>query len=231
MLLYAAFTMGLLGSMHCLGMCGPIAMALPVRTRNKGLKLLKYLLYNAGRIITYTMLGFLVGTIGSFFVLAGFQQVFSITAGVLIILSIFAVYQPFQHSWITSITLPFREKIKKAITYYFQHANGYNMVILGMLNGLLPCGMLYAALIGAMAAGDVISGTLFMTAFGLGTIPLMLTVSFAGNLLSYKWKYRLNHLSPVFIFAVGALLILRGLHVHMPSFVPVELERSLYNCH
>ncbi|MBC7488338.1 MAG: sulfite exporter TauE/SafE family protein [Cytophagaceae bacterium] len=231
MLLYAAFTMGLLGSMHCLGMCGPIAMALPVRTRNKGLKLLKYILYNVGRIITYSILGFLVGTIGSFFVLAGLQQVLSITAGLLIILSMIVVYQPFQYSCITRITLPFRQKIKEAITYYFQHANAYNMVILGMLNGLLPCGMVYAALIGAMAAGDTVSGTLFMTAFGLGTIPLMLTVSYAGNILSNKWKYRLNNLSPIFIFAVGALLILRGLQIHMPSIISVELERSLYNCY
>src|SRR6478736_5566468 len=169
MILYTAFTMGLLGSMHCLGMCGPLAMALPVRTHHVGVKLLKYLLYNVGRIITYSFLGLLVGSIGSFFALAGLQQFLSITAGVLIILSVVVMYEPF--SWSRKITSPFQKKIKQAIVYYFQHANGYNMVVLGMLNGLLPCGMIYAALIGAMAVGDTVSGALFMSAFGLGTVP------------------------------------------------------------
>jgi len=230
MLLYAAFTMGLLGSMHCLGMCGPIAMALPVRTRHTGVKLVKYLLYNAGRIITYSVLGFFAGLIGSFFAFAGLQQVLSITAGLLIILSVVIVYQPFQQTWITEITSPFRNKIKLAITYFFQHSNGYNLLFLGMLNGLLPCGMIYAALVGAIASGDTLTGPLFMMSFGLGTVPLMLVISFAGNIISYKWRYWLNKLNPVFAFTVGTLLILRGVHIPLPAFIPVEFEHSIYNC-
>ena len=230
MLLYAALTMGLVGSMHCLGMCGPIAMALPVRTHHTGVKLVKYLLYNGGRIVTYSVLGILAGTIGSFFVFTGLQQVLSITAGLLIILSVVIVYQPFQKGWIATVTLPLRHKIKQAITYFFQQPSGYNMLILGMLNGLLPCGMIYAALIGAMAAGDSVNGALFMMSFGLGTVPLMLIISFAGHFISDKWRFWLNKLNPVVAFAVGALLILRGVHVHLPAFIPIELEHSIYNC-
>lgn len=230
MLIYAAFTMGLLGSLHCLGMCGPIAMALPVRTRHVGLKFMKYMLYNTGRIITYSVIGILAGTVGSFFAFAGLQQFLSIVAGLLIILSVIIVYPPIQQAWLTSITSPFRNSIKQGITYFFQHANGYNLVILGMLNGLLPCGMIYAALIGAVASGDAMNGALFMASFGLGTLPLMLTASFAGHIISSKWRYRLNQLTPVFALAVGALLILRGMHVHLPSLIPIELEHSLYNC-
>lgn len=231
MLLYAAFTMGLVGSMHCLGMCGPIAMALPVRTRHAGLKLMKYLLYNTGRVFTYSVIGFLAGLIGSFFVFAGLQQILSITAGLLIILSVVIVYQPFQQPGIIRMTLPLRNKIKQASTYFFQRSNGYNLLVLGMLNGLLPCGMIYAALIGAMSAGDTLSGGLFMMSFGLGTVPLMLMISIVGNILSYKWKYWLNKLNPIVACAVGALLILRGVHVHFPAFIPIELERSIYNCY
>ncbi len=231
MLLYAAFTMGLLGSMHCLGMCGPIAMALPVRTQHTGVKLVKYLFYNAGRIITYSVLGLFAGLIGSFFVFAGLQQILSITAGLLIILSVVIVYQPFQQAWIVRMTLPLRNKIKQAITYFFQHSNGYNLIVLGILNGLLPCGMIYAALIGAMSAGDALSGGLFMMSFGLGTVPLMLLISFAGNVMSYKWRYWLNKLNPLVAFMVGALLVLRGVHVQLPAFIPIELEYSIYNCH
>lgn len=220
--------MGLLGSMHCLGMCGPLAMSLPVRTHHIGLKLLKYLLYNIGRIITYSIFGLLVGTISSFFAYTGLQQLLSITAGVLIILSVVVMYEPF--AWLKRITSPFQSKIKQAMIYYFQHANGFSMLVLGVLNGFLPCGMIYAALIGAMATGDAVSGALFMICFGLGTVPLMLTVALAGNIIGYRWKSWLNRLSPVFAFAVGALLILRGLHVHIPSILPIELQHSTYNC-
>ncbi|MDB5274563.1 MAG: hypothetical protein JWO58_2930 [Chitinophagaceae bacterium] len=231
MLVYAAFAMGLLGSMHCLGMCGPIAMALPVRTRHVGIKTAKYLLYNAGRILTYSVLGAIIGLVGKGFVFAGLQQALSIGAGFAIILSVAVIHYPFEKWMTTNMISPIQYKIKQAFTYYFQHPNGSGLLVLGLLNGLLPCGMVYAACFGALASGNALSGALFMMAFGVGTVPLMLTASFAGHAMGHQWRQLFNKLSPVLTVAIGALLILRGLQVHVPEFIPVAFEKSIYTCH
>lgn len=230
MLLYAAFMMGLLGSMHCLGMCGPIAMALPVNTMNVWVKAMKYLVYNIGRVVTYAMLGFIAGIIGRGFVFAGLQQGMSIAAGLLIILSVVMLYYPMRNNWFSGLTLPFYQRVKSSFIHYFQHPNGYGLFALGLINGLLPCGMIYAALLGAIATGDALQGIYFMIFFGLGTIPLMLAVSFAGNMLGLKAKNVLNKLSPLVAICIGVLLILRGLTIHIPIHIPIVFEKSNYKC-
>jgi sulfite exporter TauE/SafE len=230
MLMYAAFMMGLLGSMHCLGMCGPIAMALPVHTKNIWIKAMKYLLYNMGRVFTYAVLGFIAGIIGRGFVFAGLQQALSIAAGLLVILSVITLYYPMQNSWFSRVTLPFYRHVKSAFIHYFQHPNGFGLLALGLINGLLPCGMIYAALLAAIATGGAWQGTYFMIFFGLGTVPLMLAVSFAKNIMSFKMKHAFHKISPLVAVFIGLLLILRGLTIPIPHYIPFVSEKIHYKC-
>lgn len=230
-MIYAAFTIGLLGSLHCLGMCGPIAFALPVRTQNVGLKFMKYLLYNAGRIFTYASLGLMMGIAGKGFAMAGLQQMISIVSGILIIASVLLIHNPIQNAMSTKITLAVKEKLKGAFRFYFQDEHWYSLFILGVLNGLLPCGMVYAALFGALASGSYASGALFMAAFGLGTVPMMMLVSLSKNVFANRLKLFFNNVTPVMACIVGALLIMRGLNLDIPFISPSITGGEVHKCH
>jgi len=214
--------MGLMGSLHCLGMCGPIAFALPVRTTNIRIKILKYGLYNVGRVVTYTILGSIIGIAGKGFVLAGMQQILSITAGVLIIVSAALAYTAVNTVVLNRITVAIRTRLKSAFHFYFQQKGYTALFMLGILNGLLPCGMVYMAMLAALAAGSSFSGAVFMTGFGLGTIPMMFGICLAGNITGMKWRSIVYKATPVLACMVGMLLILRGLEVHIPLLSSVH---------
>lgn len=230
-MIYAAFTIGLLGSLHCLGMCGPIAFALPVRTNNLWLKAVKYLLYNAGRVSMYGMLGLLVGMAGKGFALAGLQQTLSVVSGVAVILSAIVMYIPFRNFVTGKFSFLIKEKLKSAFQYHFRSSKWYSLFVLGSLNGLLPCGMVYAAILGALATGDSISGSFFMIAFGLGTLPMMMALSLSKSMMSVKLKTAFNNVTPVVACIIGALLILRGLNLDIPYVSPAVESNVVHKCH
>jgi len=216
MLFYAAFIMGLMGSLHCLGMCGPIAFALPVRTTIMRIKILKYGLYNVGRVLTYAILGALIGMVGKGFIHVGMQQALSIVAGVLIIASVVLTYTSANIIVMNRLTTVIRTSLKSAFHFYFQQKGYTALFMLGLLNGLLPCGMVYMAMFTALAAGSPLSSAAFMTGFGLGTVPMMLAVCLAGSAIGMKWKSIVYKAAPVLACMVGVLLILRGMQVHIP---------------
>lgn len=213
MMPYAAFLIGLLGSLHCVGMCGPIAFALPVRTANPVVKLGKYLLYNFGRIVTYASLGFLIGMVGKGFNMAGLQQVLSIASGLLIICSVAIVFTPFKITFFAKYLSVIKEKLSSLFRIYFQKKELSALFIIGILNGLLPCGMVSIAMLGALSTGDVWSGAMFMMFFGLGTIPLMLTSTLLVHSFSSSLKSKFLKVAPIFTCLVGVLLIVRGLTI------------------
>lgn len=231
MLYYAAFLIGFLGSIHCIGMCGPIAFALPVRTNNTWIKLFKYLLYNVGRILTYSCLGFLIGFIGKGFALAGLQEFISISAGTFIIISVLVIHHPLENSFLEKITFGIREKLKSSFKFYFQKKGWLSLFVLGILNGLLPCGMVYMAMLGALASGSTVTGALFMAAFGLGTVPAMLSISLIGNTLSGGLKSIFFKASPYVACIVGILLIIRGFHLDIPYVSAGKSCCQTHACH
>lgn len=216
MLFYVACIMGLMGSLHCLGMCGPIAFALPVRTHVMRIKILKYTLYNVGRVTTYAILGYIIGIAGKGFVLAGMQQTLSIVAGVLIIVSAIVAYTSANNIVMNGISDAIRTRLKSAFHFYFQQKGNSALFMLGLLNGLLPCGMVYIALLAALAGGSPLSGALFMIGFGLGTVPMMFTVCLVGSVVGMKWKGYVYKVAPVLACIVGVLLILRGMQISVP---------------
>ncbi len=230
MLWYAAFMIGFMGGAHCLGMCGPIAFALPVRSTDRRVRLLKYLLYNAGRVATYSALGLLTGLAGQGLAMAGLQQTVSIVAGLLIIVSVILVQDVF--GWMSGSMLNGIQKtVREAFRFYFRKSGWSPLFILGLLNGLLPCGMVYMALVASLAAGDLLGGAGFMALFGLGTVPLMLAVSLMGTMLSAETRSLFHKAMPYVACVVAVLLIVRGLNMNIPYVSPETKGGKITQCH
>lgn len=207
----AGLAFGFLGSAHCIGMCGPLALSLPGADRLPARFLLERGLYNLGRVLTYTGLGGVVGLVGRAVRFAGHQQMLSIAVGTLMVL---VATVPWVHRVATRLehapSTMLRRVTTSMSTLYSSGGVGA-MLVIGLLNGLLPCGFVYAALGTALTAGNVGESMTFMAAFGIGTGPAMLGVSLLGRLASTAWRERLQRLAPVGLAIVGVILIIRGL--------------------
>lgn len=221
---FAAFSLGLLGSFHCVGMCGPIALALPLKGYGKIEKVIGALLYNFGRATTYSLFGFLLGLIGGAVLLAGMQRYFSISVGVLILIVVLLPKKYSakleQLSWLN----PVSKNVRKLLAELFRTRSFSSLFLIGSLNGFLPCGLVYAALAGALATGNAMQGSVFMILFGLGTIPLMLAVNLSGNWININLRNRIRKAVPVFVAAMAILLILRGMNLGIPYISPAFVD-------
>jgi hypothetical protein len=234
LLLLSALIMGGLGSLHCIGMCGPIALALPVVTDTAAGKFLYSLLYNSGRVVTYIVIGSIAGLLGSGFALAGLQQWLSVLLGVFIISYLL---WPKQAGWLqANNTIQGVFKIvRNRLSYLFHQKNYRSVFFIGILNGLLPCGLVYMALAAAIATGSVWQSGLFMAFFGLGTLPLMWSLAFFGNFITVKSRIYIRKAYPYMMFATACLLIVRGMGLGIPYLSPiVDMEhsaKSAIECH
>lgn len=208
--LWTAFTIGFLGSFHCVGMCGPIALALPGSDDSVGSQLLQKFLYNSGRILTYTLFGALFGFVGHGISLAGFQRPFSVFLGVSIIL---AVMIPKKYNsgiqQLSGIRFLFL-RLRQAIQSLMKRKSNLSFLTIGILNGFLPCGFVYAGLAASLTTGTVLNAMLFMALFGLGTFPVMMVMAMAPGFISLKTRSRINRFLPYFGILLGLLLIARG---------------------
>jgi sulfite exporter TauE/SafE len=207
----AGLAFGALGSVHCVGMCGPLALSLPGADRLPGRFLVERLLYNGGRVVTYAVLGGLVGLVGRVVSLAGFQQVLSIGIGTAMVLVAIVPWVSRQVRRLEQAPSAFLRRVTAPIGTLYRSGGPAAMLLIGLLNGLLPCGFVYAALATAVTAGAPLASMTFMAAFGVGTGPAMLGVSLLGRLASTAWRTRLQRWMPAGLAAVGLLLIVRGL--------------------
>ncbi len=217
--LVPAFLLGLLGSVHCVGMCGPIAMALPVHQFDAQGKLLRYLLYHIGKLTSYTLLGAVIGSFGAGFLLLGVQQWLSISIGVLMILFVL-----FSGNYFSSFSIGIFSKlngwIKTKFSRFIQQKTSSSFLFIGLLNGLLPCGLVYAALAGALATFSVLGAVGFMFFFGLGTVPLLVLFTMYANTAGFKTIRTFQKAIPMVLVAMGVLLVLRGLNMGIPFISP-----------
>ncbi|AGC75330.1 hypothetical protein LX97_00037 [Nonlabens dokdonensis] len=235
-MLYSAIILGLLGSFHCVGMCGPIAFMLPLDRVNRWKRTLQLVSYHFGRILTYSLLGLLFGIAGNTFHFFGIQQQLSIAIGIIMILTIIT---PTHITSKYSLTRPIYKlvsKVKSALGAELKKKDPETFFIIGFLNGLLPCGLVYMAVFGAIALGEPLQSSLYMALFGLGTVPLMTTAIYLGNFLTGKVKQRILKAVPYVVVAIGILFILRGLGLNIPylspsNMVTVEQVSSQYDCH
>jgi len=230
--LWTAFVIGLAGSFHCVGMCGPIALALPGNFNTRVSLVASRVLYNLGRIFTYTLLGAILGTFGKAIALAGFQQAISIGLGVLLLLIAFFSINP-ENSFISIPLLnKFNHYIKLNLGKLLKVNSQSSLFTIGVLNGFLPCGFVYIGLAGAVTTGTVLNGALYMTLFGLGTFPLMLATSLLGSVISVKTRNVFKTLTPAFFILFACLFIVRGLNLGIPYLSPrVNVADTEVTCH
>jgi uncharacterized protein len=217
-ILVTAFLLGLMGSLHCVGMCGPLALSLPLRGETVFQKIWGSTLWSFGRILTYSMIGALFGLIGAGFKLLGYQQIISVTIGAMMILSIFlpALFKKFTFGGLLSLFNPVRKGMQKL----FQEKNNKALFLIGIFNGLLPCGLVYMAVAGAIGTADFSLSIGYMALFGLGTLPMLLMISLLGNIISQTIRKQINKVVPVVIILIGIIFILRGLSLGIPYLSP-----------
>ena len=230
---YVAFTLGLFGSLHCVGMCGPLAIAFCNRDGEGRMQLLASSLgYNMGRTITYAILGLLFGLFGSFLFIADIQKVLSIFLGGLLIFSfIMSIDIDAKINGVPMIKRLY-DRLRVAISNLYNHTKKYPPIVLGLANGLLPCGLVYLALTGALATGDVLDGMLFMILFGLGTIPMLLSLVLGVNFVSPIMRSKFRRVLPYVTLGFGVFLVYRGIVIDMP--VGMNFWEALKNpimCH
>jgi len=221
-ILTSAVILGLVTGFHCIGMCGPIALALPLKKESKFSKVSSALLYNIGRAITYATMGAVFGFFGQSFAMAGFQKWVSLVMGVLMILYVIfpAIFK--NRFDIDKIAFKYTGKLRFRLGKLFGKRSYSSLFLIGLLNGLLPCGPVYAALAGAIATGGSVSGSLFMFIFGIGTIPVMLSISLLGSKISLNSKKKLSRLIPITIILIGFLFVMRGLGLGIPFLSPPD---------
>lgn len=229
-MLWTAFLLGLAGSLHCVAMCGPLMLALPLDGRTRLRVLGQSLLYQAGRIGTYGVLGLLFGMLGKGIALAGFQQGLSVVAGGLMLVAAF-----FTVKWERfALALPGMQALTRWVqrrigTLLRQHPNGAALGV-GLLNGLIPCGLVYAAIAGAISMTNGWGGAIFMLLFGAGTLPLLLALMLTGQRFSPVWRSRFKLIQPVLLALAGFLLISRGMHLDLSLFESA-VPKALPDCH
>ena len=213
-------TMGLFSSFHCIGMCGPLTLALPLQNKSWSRRLLSVVLYHTGRVLTYCLLGIAFGLAGRRLQVAGWQQWFSIILG-LLILSLWAWSLINKRGAQFPLARKFQQQITRLNMYLWKAPEKQGFLLLGMANGLLPCGMVYMAVAAAISTGDVGYSTLFMALFGLGTLPALVGVGYFGYWLNVAVRNNLRKAVPFFMAAMGVVLVLRGLDLNIPFISPL----------
>lgn len=233
-MLLSAIILGLMGSLHCVGMCGPIAFVLPVDRTNNYKKFGQIFIYHFGRLLAYGIIGLVFGLLGKGLYVFGMQQRLSIFIGLLMIIIVLIPYKTFNKYNLSKPVYKMISKVKNRLGQELKKKSPDTFMTIGFLNGFLPCGLVYMALFGAIAMGSAAEGSLYMMLFGLGTMPLMTTAIYFSGLLKGSLRQKVQQLIPVFVVLVGALFILRGLGLGIPYLSPepiVELASTAVECH
>lgn len=229
-----ALVFGLISSLHCIGMCGPIALMLPLDHHNPTRKALQIMTYHLGRMTSYATLGFIFGSLGQGLYLAGIQQELSIVAGIAILILVvipegvlarYSFSQPLYRA-VGAIKARLGLQLRK---------KGFDAIyLLGLFNGFLPCGLVYAALFGAVTVQNPLGGALYMAVFGLGTAPLMSALVYVQTFFTVPIRNKVRKFIPWATAVIAILFILRGLGLGIPYVSPSSISlfvQSSSNCH
>ena len=223
--------MGIISSMHCVGMCGPLIIAMPLEARNLFGRTKNGLLYHAGRITTYAVAGGVAGFLGFTFFAGVAQRHLSVIMGCLMLFYVLLVWLGKKtgnkwSSFANNLFWSFRQRFSRLKLF----RNNRSAFLFGLLNGLLPCGVVYLALSSSVATGSVSRGVLFMIFFGLGTTPALFSVGVAGASFRIKWKYLFQKTVPAMLSILALLLILRGMNLGVPFLSPQLTETKKACC-
>lgn len=233
-MLYSAFIFGLISSFHCIGMCGPIAMMLPVDRTNQAKKITQIITYHIGRLSAYGAIGFIFGLLGKGFFLAGIQQNLSIFIGIAMIVVVLIPEKIFARYNFSKPVYRLISKIKTVLGSQFRNKSYKSLFTIGLLNGFLPCGMVYVALFGAIAMQSESLGVLYMVLFGIGTVPMMSSIVYINSFLTVPIRNKIQKVIPYVAVLIGCLFILRGLGLGIPYISPSNMSLFVQgdpNCH
>jgi sulfite exporter TauE/SafE len=218
-ILFTGLILGLASNVHCLGMCGPIALVLPLNRTNNWTILGGTLQYNLGRTLMYGVLGIIFGLLGVTIQIFGILQWMSIVAGIALV--VFAWRKQLK-VWFPHVSNPFgvQKGIQKLMGKSMKSKSRFRLLAFGAINGLLPCGMVYVALLNALLAESLVSSSLAMVAFGVGTLPIMIFVPFMSNKIGAETRKKLNRSIPYVLTVVGLMIALRGMNLGIPYVSP-----------
>jgi sulfite exporter TauE/SafE len=233
-MLYTAFIFGLISSFHCIGMCGPIAMMLPVDRDNQAKKVIQIITYHLGRLTAYASIGLVFGLLGRGLFLAGMQQILSLFIGVAMILVILIPERVLASYNFSKPVFVLISKVKSTLGKQFKNKSYKSLFTIGLLNGFLPCGMVYVALFGAIAMQNEVLGIVYMVLFGLGTVPMMSSMVYLQSFLTVSVRNKIQKAIPYVAVTMGILFILRGLGLGIPYVSPSDMSlfvQATPNCH
>lgn len=230
-MLLEGFLIGLLGSLHCIGMCGPIALLIPT-SKKPVLKFIQIITYNLGRVLTYSMFGLVFGLLGESLRLAKIQQYTSVVIGlVLIVIVVMSFFSSSSESKLNKLTMRLFNPVKKQLGKLLTQ-NRKNLLLIGVLNGFLPCGLIYFALAASLTTSSITNSVIFMALFGLGTLPAMMFFMYFKSYINAK--INVKRIVPYMLLAMGVLLVLRGMNLGIPYVSPkvnqTENSTSLEGC-
>ena len=228
-MLWTALVLGLAGSFHCIGMCGPIAFVLPVDRSSKSKLIFQTFLYHFGRLLSYSIIGLLFGFIGKGLYLSGFQQRLSILMGVIMIILVLVPISIFNKYNFSKPLYRLIGGVKQKLGLYLNKKSNKALFSIGFFNGFLPCGLVYMALIGSISTGNALQGSLYMALFGLGTIPMMTAAILVGNFVNLSLRKKIQKVIPVVVVVIGVLFILRGLGLGIPYVSPSDAKLQISN--
>lgn len=217
---------GFVGSLHCAGMCGPLVIAMPWNRIEKG-TWHKAIIYHLSRSSTYAILGVIVGFVGQTIGLAKWQQYAAIVAGILSLLLFFVPMLSLRgklvSKWSQTVTEMFSSVVRKK--------SWFMVPLLGMLNGLLPCGFLAMALLASLASASPVYGGMAMFVFGLTTLPTLLLTAQVGKTVLQLVKLNTFQLARYTALILGVLFLLRGLNLNIPYISPKVESSGVTCCH
>ncbi|WP_040253365.1 sulfite exporter TauE/SafE family protein [Psychroserpens mesophilus] len=233
-MLWSALIFGLLGSFHCVGMCGPIAFMLPVDRSNSIKKVSQISTYHIGRLLAYAIIGLCFGLIGKSLYIFGIQQQLSIIIGILMIVVVLIPAQTFNKYNFSKPLYRLISNVKSSLGKALKKKTADTFLTIGFLNGFLPCGLVYMAVFASLAMPSAFESSLYMMLFGLGTIPLMTTAIYVGKFLNASVKQRIQKAIPVAVIIIGLLFIIRGMGLGIPYLSPspiIDVATSTIDCH
>ena len=223
--------MGLAGSLHCIGMCGPLALSLPVSHNNNWSRISGGVIYNSGRIFSYGLLGLVLGSLGNLIIATKWQSDLSIALGIIILIYLFAPKKYFQFTQTNIFNKPFI-LLRRQLGQLFQSRKLSSFFFIGVLNGFLPCGLIYLALTSSLITASSLNGSMFMVFFGLGTFPLMFATVLMGSYLNQAIRQKIHKAVPALLFCMAVLLILRGMNLGIPFISPeFNGQHEVMECH
>ncbi len=237
-MILSAIILGFMGSLHCVGMCGPIAFMLPVDRTNNLKKFSQVFSYHFGRLLAYGIIGLVFGLLGKGLYVFGMQQKLSVAIGILMIIAVLvpqrtmAKYTPIAIG--TKTVYKIISQVKNRLGQELKKKRPDTFLTIGFLNGFLPCGLVYMALFGSIAMGSALEGALFMLLFGLGTIPLMTMAIYFIGMLKGSARQQVQRAFLAFVVIIGVLFILRGMGLGIPYVSPkpvTELVSAEMECH